>query len=334
MRDDILNAINKGELTIAVLTDFSKAFDTVDYPTLIRKLHSINISKGTLKLIASYLTERSQYVQVDDKLSSSERINFGVPQGSILGPILFNIYVSDMKDNCKMCTCAQYADDSNMYTHCKPNDIVSNIEELQTTLNDICDWSEEKNLIFNPEKTKFMIFTTKRSKHRETDYEFHPDQNTMLKRTDSNKILGVTFQQQLNWDNHISELTKSSYSIIAVLRKIKRIASSYLRKQLCESLVMSRIDYCITVFDPLTTNQQKRLQKIQNSAPALVRNRYSSTRDVLSIGWLPIKERTEMKLSILCHQAVRKENFPQYMKLNFERKRLPRACNDNGIYTI
>ena len=206
MRDDILNAMDKGEVTIAVLTDFSKAFDTVDYPTLIRKLHSINISKETLKLIASYLTERSQYVQVDDKLSSSEHINFGVPQGSILWPILFNIYVSDMKDNCKNCTCTQYADDSNMYKHCKPSNIASNIEDLQTTLNDICDWSENKNLIFNPDN---MMFTTKRSKHQKTDYEFHPDHNIILKRTDSNKILGVTFQQQLNWDNHITELTKS-----------------------------------------------------------------------------------------------------------------------------
>ena len=147
MRDDILNAIDRGEVTIAVLTDFSKAFDAVDYPTLIRKLHSINFSKETLKHIASYLTERSQYVQVDDKLSSSKHINFGVPQGSILGPILFNIYVSDMKDSWKNCTCSQYADDSNMYKHCKPNNIASNIVDLQTTLKKVCDWSEKKSYL-------------------------------------------------------------------------------------------------------------------------------------------------------------------------------------------
>ena len=73
------------------------------------------MSKNALKLIASYLTERQQYVQIDDKLSTSKSISFGVPQGSILGPVLFNIYVSDMNENCENCTCAQYSDDSNMY---------------------------------------------------------------------------------------------------------------------------------------------------------------------------------------------------------------------------
>ena len=156
MRDDILNAMEKGEVTIAVLTDFSKAFDTVDYPTLIKKLHKFNMSKNTLKLIASYLTERQQYVQIDDKLSTSEQITFGVPQGSILGPILFNIYVSDMNKNCDNCTCTQFADDSNMYKSCKPAKIVNTIKDLESTLKEICKWSENKNLIFNPDKTKFM----------------------------------------------------------------------------------------------------------------------------------------------------------------------------------
>ena len=330
MRDDILNAMDKGEVTIAVLTDFSKAFDTVDYPTLLKKLHALNMSKNTLKLMASYLTERQQYVQIDDKLSTSELVTFGVPQGSILGPVLFNLYVSDMDENCKNCACAQYADDSNLYKNCKPSNIMSSINYLEETLNDVYKWSEEKNLIFNPDKTKFMIFTTTRSKHKDIAYQFRPDERTTVERSDSNKILGIWFQQQLCWDNHIAEVTRSCYTTICVLRKIKHLANRHLRKQLCNSLILSRLDYCSTVFDPLTTNMEKRLQKVQNSATALILNRYCSTKDVLTIGWLPIKERTEMKLACLCHQAAYNECFPPYMRLEFDKRRLPRACNDNG----
>ena len=142
------------------MTDFSKAFDTVAYFTLIRKLLSLNISTSTLNLIASYLTDRTQYVQVNKKFSSHKTVNFGVPQGSILGPILFNIYVSDMKDICDDCIFVQYADDSNISKHCKAASIEQNIFKLEKTLNEVYKWSKSKNLIFNLDKTKFMIFTT------------------------------------------------------------------------------------------------------------------------------------------------------------------------------
>ena len=93
MRDDILNAMNKGEVTLSILADFSKASDTVDYTVLIKKLSKLNMSPEFLHLIFSYISDRSQYVQIDSNKSCHEKVNFGVPQGSALGPILFNIYV-------------------------------------------------------------------------------------------------------------------------------------------------------------------------------------------------------------------------------------------------
>ena len=334
IRDDILNNLEKGEVTVAVLTDYSKAFDTVDYPTLVKKLHSLNFSKNVLKLITSYLTGRLQYVQIDDKLSPRESISFGVPQGSILGPILFNIYVSDMKDNCENCTCVQYADDSNIYKSCKPANVDSTIECVQKTLNDIYKWSKQKNLLFNPDKTKFMIFTTNRPRLRDAALQMCPDENTVLNRTESSKVLGVQLQQQLNWDVHLAEVTKSCYSTIAILRKLKNITNKPLRKKLAEALILSKIDYCNTVFDPLSTTQQRRLQKVINSAAAFVLRKYASTNDAISLGWLPVPERTESRLVTLCHQTVYRENFPSYMKLEVVKKRLPRACNDDGIKVI
>ena len=90
MRDDILNAQDRGEVTIAVLTDFSKAFDTVDFAALLQKLYKLNFSKEALKFILIYLTDRKQFVQIDDKISSNKTVKFGVPQGSILGWVQYS----------------------------------------------------------------------------------------------------------------------------------------------------------------------------------------------------------------------------------------------------
>ena len=161
LRDDILTAMKKGEVTIAVMADFSKAFDTVAYQTVLSKLHRLRFSKASLKLITSYLTDRRQYVQVDDRMSDEVSVTFGVPQGSILGPVLFNLYVNDLSDSLpNTVTCHQYADDTTMYAHCKPTVLQQCRTEMQKTLDTLRSWSVKSNLVLNPSKTKSMIFST------------------------------------------------------------------------------------------------------------------------------------------------------------------------------
>ena len=117
MRDDIQRAMQRAEVTIAVLADFSKAFDTVSYPTVLRKLHSQGFSKNYLRWVISYLTGRQQFVQIDDVMSDPTNISFGVPQGSILGPVLFNLYVNDLSETFdSTITSHQYADDTSFYS--------------------------------------------------------------------------------------------------------------------------------------------------------------------------------------------------------------------------
>ena len=160
IRDDVIKAMKRGEVTMMVLADFSKAFDTVQFSKLILKMSKLGFSKPFLKWTLSYLTDRRQFVQIDDKLSNMATVKFGVPQGSILGPVLFNIYVADLQSELST-KGYQYADDTTLYIHAKPK----NLEILQTTASDtlsqLSDWSDRNSLALNSTKAKLMIISTR-----------------------------------------------------------------------------------------------------------------------------------------------------------------------------
>ena len=190
MRDDILNAMNKGE--------FSKAFDTVDYTVFIKKLSKLNMSPEFLPHILSNISDRSQYVQINRNKSRHEKINLGVSQGSILGPMLFNIYVSDMKNEFDS-PCIQHTENTNFYEHCKVSEIPESITTLTNTAKSIYAWSRDNNLVFNLKKTIFMLFSTKQmsTKHKlnEMFNKVMINSNSTLDRVTNSRILGVNFEE-------------------------------------------------------------------------------------------------------------------------------------------
>ena len=142
LRNDIRKALNRNEITMSVINDFSKAFDTINHKTLLEKLVSLNFSNRTIKIIMSYLTNRHQYVQIDDQTSPKSPVHFGVPQGSILVPNLFNTYVVELPF-CIESDSIQYADDTTIYRTCRPNDILQEILKLENNIKTVAEWSVE-----------------------------------------------------------------------------------------------------------------------------------------------------------------------------------------------
>ena len=145
--------MNKSEVTLAILTDYSKAFDTIDQNILLEKLLKFNFSSQAIEIIFSYISDRKQYVQVDDKSSEMTNMYFGVPQDSILGPVFFNSYVVDLSEILSG-TSAQYADDTTICDSCKNSEIKSCAQNLEKDLNNLPQWSTNENLFFNEDKTK------------------------------------------------------------------------------------------------------------------------------------------------------------------------------------
>ena len=185
--------MRKGEITLIAYADFSKAFDTIDYSTVIQRLHAIGFSHGALSWILSYLSGRKQVVQVHDKQSDTLDVRFGVPQGSILGPILFNLYVNDLQSNLD-CQSFHYADDTTLYEHCPPRELTKTEEKINGTMFKLEDWSTKSNLLLNGSKTKQMLITTQQMSAAHGLKNLVPNvtiKGKVLERTSSFKLLGI-----------------------------------------------------------------------------------------------------------------------------------------------
>ena len=326
LKDDISNAMKKGEVTLAILADFSKAFDTVDYRTLLRELHTIGFSERLLYLFRDYLSNRQQLVQIDDKISKKLQVNFGVPQGSILGPVLFNLYVRTISANGKS-NYLLYADDTTMLRHSKVVNLPQTINEMQHEMNKVNTWSEEKYLCLNSKKTKAILFSTphmsKRHNLESTVVEIR-NNGEPIERIADMKVLGVRFNQHLTWRNHINATTQSCYLTLKSLRRFRRSADFKLRRSLAQSLIISRINYCNVLFSDAPQYLLKKLQKLQNAAARFVYGRHTNECDIIDLKWLPVRERISLSLVKLAHKALHDETWPKYLKVN---KMNPRGRN-------
>ncbi|XP_057296305.1 uncharacterized protein LOC130625270 [Hydractinia symbiolongicarpus] len=333
IRYDIIKAMEKGEVTLAMFLDYSKAFDTVDFKTIITKLYHLSFSKPAVLWMFSYLNNRLQYVQIDDCSSSMETVQFGVPQGSVLGPIFFNLYVTDLQDAVHGTVC-QFADDTSCYDHCKQNELPNAIEQLTQRLDNLCDWSFNNNLAFNQGKTKIMLFSGSRmSQTHKLDDDTHVTFNIkhcgkLIERVASYKLLGVHFDEHLAWDTHLKQLLKSTYCKLSVLRKLKHSAPQYLRKQLVETLLLSRLDYCNVVFSNAPDYKLNRINKVLRCAAAFVTAHYCTTADILNLKWLPSKERINLNMLKLAHKSLHETEFPTYLK-GLEMKKTERTTRSS-----
>ena len=252
--DKISEALDKGELAIGVFLDFSKAFDTVDHDILMNKLDIYGIKGIPNKWFKNYLTNRTQYVTYNSVKSDSLSIKCGVPQGSILGPLLFLLYINDLSTVSNVLFSILFADDSNMFI------IGKNINEMCNKMNialkEIEEWLYSNKLSLNVLKTNYMIFTTKNKVVDDIGLFMC---NTAIHRVYVTKFLGVQIDAKLTFKNHIEYTCKKLSKCVAILAKTRKKLKKSCLITLYYSFAYPHFTYCNQVWG---SNYKTSLEKM------------------------------------------------------------------------
>ena len=215
--DNITEALDQGERVVGVFLDFSKAFDTVDYNILFEKMEKYGISGVELKWCEDYLSNRLQYVTYNNHKSSYEKINCGVPQGSIFGPILFLLYINDLKNVSEFCFSVLFADDTNMFITGKDMNVLCN--QLNEDLINVQEWLQCNKLSLNVLKTHYMVFTHRNKLINDIDVKIH---DVHIPRVYATNFLGVQIDAQLTWKTHIEYTCKKLSKYVGILCKARK----------------------------------------------------------------------------------------------------------------
>ena len=245
----------------AILLDFSKAFEKVPHQRLLRKLHHYGVRASTLRWIQSFLGDRTQRVVVDGESSTTATETSGVPQGTVLGPLLFLVYIIDLPSRVKA-TVRLSADDCLLYRTVNSSDDAAS---LQQDLHNLQEWEHAWQIHFNPDKCE-VIHITRRRARIELPYFIHGKALSTIK---SAKYLGVTICDNLSWNTHISTICRKASNLSSCPRKIK--ATSY------TTFVRPQLEYSSSVWDPHTQANIQKLEGVQRRAARFVTGNHNPT---------------------------------------------------------
>ena len=240
-KNEIFSALDKKEVAVLLLIDFSKAFDMVDHKILLDKLEHYGVRFNHLEWFKSYLRNRKQYVSVNNTNSTTSHLLHGVPQGSILGPLLFIIYINDLPNINKLAKFILYADDANIIFRGKTLDEVGN--KINEFIPLLLDWIGDNGLKLNVKKTKYLIF----SNHTKYNLKININ-NTPIERNCSERFLGIILDENLNFNEHRSALSSRISRNSSIIQKLKGIVPTTVLKTLFHSFVQSHICYCPSIW--------------------------------------------------------------------------------------
>ena len=240
--DDIYTNINNQQITYAIFIDFRKAFDSINHDILLKKLSKLGFSLNTCKWFRNYLTNRTQFTVVNGLNSGLLDVSCGVPQGSVLGPMLFLIFINDIKSCINNSGYKLYADDTVLYSRCTGEDDNILRTNIQKDLTTVSSWCNENAIMMNVKKTKSMLFGT-RYRLRETQMpEFHVD-NRPIECVTSYKYLGTYLDSELTFVKQSNETIKSISYKLYYLGKIKRFLNTDIMLKLYKSYIQPYFDY-------------------------------------------------------------------------------------------
>ena len=287
--NNLAKGLDKSEQIDAILLDFSKAFDKVAHSRLLLKLENYGVRGNLLKWVQDFLSGRTQQVVLEGSCSDTTPVTSGVPQGSVLGPLLFLAFINDLPSRVKSRT-GMFADDCLLFRTIKGQ---ADAHALQKDLDSLQDWEKEWQMEFNADKCEVIRITSKKNPIIYS-YRIH---QTALRSTDQAKYLGVTITPELSWKCHIDNITKKANSTMAFLRRNIRSSPRDTKAKAYKTYVRPIVEYASSVWSPAIDSHIKQLEMVQRRAAGFVCSDYtrqSSVSEMISsLGWDTLQQRRD-----------------------------------------
>ena len=322
--NNLSDICGKGNCAVMVGLDLSAAFDTINHQLLLERLKSdFGIDGLAFSWLQSYLSNRTQYVKLGNHSSSPVELLAGVPQGSVLGPLLFTTYTSPLSNIIHGFEVSfhQYADDTSLFSILSSDSMSDQLRNLRKCTDAINDWHLVNFLQLNPQKSEIMFIGTPiRLKTMSPPTSINVA-GTLLPSSTTLKLLSVTFDSHLSFKEHSASIIKSCNHLIWSIRHICPLLSVDSTSALARSLVLSCLDYCNSLLYGTSTSLILSLQRVQNKLAKLVllNPTFNSTDCLKKLHWLPIHNRIIFKIALMTYRTLATSNPPYLQHLLFRR---------------
>ena len=313
--NDLLGNVATGSPSLLVSLDLSSAFDCVTHSNLIERLSlEFGFSGPSLNWVHSYISQRSYFVKVGEICSTSCPMISGVPQGSVLGPLLFSAYLSPISRliHCFGLQHHIYADDITLiFTF---DSRLSPLKLLNDCTSALSNWLMLNDLRLNPSKSEVVWAGTRTQLHSTDAFEPHLLIAGPVSSASSVKIVGVTFDAQLSFTDHVSEICRACNFHLRALSHIRRSLDIPTANMIATSIISSRLDYCNSLLAGISDFNLQRLQRLQNRAAKIVTNSWRTPTESLlhQLHWLPVSNRIDFKIATLTFKTLTTQQ-PSYL---------------------
>jgi hypothetical protein len=319
--DELARDAQGGGQTDAIVMDISKAFDKVSHPRLLYKLKGFGIGGHVHRWIENFLVNRVQRVVVEGERSEEAEVASGVPQGTVLGPILFLLFINDLPEYPTHSKIRLFADDCVIYRKISSQ---ADCETLQDDLQQLESWENTWKMEFNPSKCFTLNITRKRNKIS-YNYILRGSELQNVKKTD---YLGVTIQSDMRWNSHIDKVVNKANRSLGMIRRNIRTNCQQTKETAFNSLVRPNLEYACSAWDPHQKCYINKIQAVQRRGARYVYNRHHNTRSPTSmlqaLKWEPLaSRRIKLKLCLFykIHSKLIDIQFPPFIHLAADRNR-------------
>ena len=309
MVKDIHSSFDENKICIGIFLDIKKAFDSLDRSILLNKLRYYGICDNELKWFETYLANRKQFVTYNNCSSETRRVDFGVPQGGVVSPLLFLVYINDIVNCSNLIGCVLYADDTNLYL--SSNKIDDLYLRANHALSNFKNWFDSNKLSLNADKTKYMIFHRKQRQLPSCIHKLYLD-NLEVEKVNYAKFLGVVLDPHLSWNCHIANLSRKLSKYVPILYRIRNLCTPRSLKLIYNCLIYSNLIYCNSVWgycksvalNPLIVIHKKIVRAL-----AGVGYNHHTTEIFNDLSFLNIRKINEYMVGIFTYKCLANEEF-------------------------